>query len=211
MPLRRDLLVAAQLGAGHRIRGGHVEHAGILAQARRDGFEEADALVVARELERLGIYWMEEPLHRSDRRGMKALKEAADIRIAGGEMTRELYEFRDIIEERAFDVIQPDVALVGGITGCRRLALQAREAGVTFTPHSWTNGIGVLANAHLTAGAGDAPFLEYPYDAPEWSEARRDYPLATPLRHENGWLLLGEAPGLGIVLDEERLTATRLG
>ncbi|MGQ3280578.1 MAG: mandelate racemase/muconate lactonizing enzyme family protein, partial [Shinella sp.] len=66
-------------------------------------------------------------------------------------------------------------------------------------------------NAHLTAGAGDAPFLEYPYDTPEWSEARRDYPLATPLRHENGWLLLGEAPGLGIVLDEARLKATRLG
>ena len=170
-----------------------------------------DALVVARELERLGIYWMEEPLHRSDRKGMKALKEAADIRIAGGEMTRELYEFRDIIEERAFDVIQPDVALVGGITGCRRLPMQAREARVSVTPHSWTHRIRVLANAHLTAGAGDAPFLEYPYDAPEWSEARRDYPLRTPLRHENGWLLLGEAPGLGIVLDEERLEATRLG
>jgi len=170
-----------------------------------------DALAVARELERLGIYWMEEPLHRSDCKGMKALKEATDIRIAGGEMTRELSEFRDIIEERAFDVIQPDVALVGGITGCRRLAFQAREAGIAFTPHSWTNGIGVLANAHLTAGAGDAPFLEYPYDAPEWSEARRDYPLKAPLRHENGWLLLGETPGLGIVLDEERLAATRIG
>jgi L-alanine-DL-glutamate epimerase-like enolase superfamily enzyme len=103
------------------------------------------------------------------------------------------------------------VALVGGITGCRRLAFQAREAGIAFTPHSWTNGIGVLANAHLTAGAGDAPFLEYPYDAPEWSEARRDYPLKAPLRHENGWLLLGETPGLGIALDEEQLAATRIG
>jgi L-rhamnonate dehydratase len=133
------------------------------------------------------------------------------VRIAGGEMTRELYEFRDIIEERAFDVIQPDVALVGGITGCRRLVYQAREAGVTFTPHSWTNGIGVLANAHLTAGVGDAPFLEYPYDNPEWSEARRDYPMASPLKHREGWLELGETPGLGVVLDEERLKATRIG
>jgi L-alanine-DL-glutamate epimerase-like enolase superfamily enzyme len=44
------------------------------------------------------------------------------------------------------------------------LAYQAREAGVMFTPHSWTNGIDVLANAHLTAGAGDAPFLEDPFD-----------------------------------------------
>jgi L-alanine-DL-glutamate epimerase-like enolase superfamily enzyme len=161
-------------------------------------------------LERLGIYWMEEPLFRSDRKGMKRLSDATDLRIAGGEMTRELYEFRDIIEERAFDVIQPDVALVGGITGCRRLAYQAREAGVMVTPHSWTNGIGVLANAHLTAGVGDAPWLEYPYDNPEWSEPRRDYPMAAPLKHNNGWLELGEAPGLGVVLDEDRLKATRV-
>ena len=69
----------------------------------------------------------------------------------------------------------------------------------------------MLANAHLTAGAGDAPFLEYPYDGPEWSEARRDYPLQAPLRHEGGWLVLGETPGLGVVLDEGRLRATRLG
>ena len=46
-----------------------------------------------------------------------------DIRIAGGEMTRELYEFRDLIVEGALDVLQPDVALVGGITGLRRVAL----------------------------------------------------------------------------------------
>jgi L-rhamnonate dehydratase len=169
-----------------------------------------DALAVAKELEKLDIYWMEEPLFRSDREGMRRLSDATSVRIAGGEMTRELYEFRDIIEERAFDVIQPDVALVGGITGCRRLAYQAREAGVMFTPHSWTNGIGVLANAHLTAGAGDAPFLEYPYDNPEWSEERRDYPMVSPLKHKDGWLELGQAPGLGVVLDEHRLKATRI-
>ena len=47
-----------------------------------------DALGVARELERLGVYWMEEPLHRADRRGMRTLREMVDIRIAGGEMNR---------------------------------------------------------------------------------------------------------------------------
>ena len=88
-----------------------------------------DALAVAKELEKLDIYWMEEPLFRSDREGMRRLSDATSVRIAGGEMTRELYEFRDIIEERAFDVIQPDVALVGGITGCRRLPTRpARQA-----------------------------------------------------------------------------------
>ena len=170
-----------------------------------------DAVAVARELERLGIYWMEEPLHRADRRGMAALRGMTDLRIAGGEMTRELHEFRDLIEERCLDVVQPDVALVGGITGLRRVAIMAREAGIVFTPHSWTNGIGVLANAHLTAGLGEAPWLEWPYDPPEWSLERRDYPMAAPLEARGGWLELGEAPGLGITLDEDRLAATRIG
>ncbi|MCW2306498.1 mandelate racemase/muconate lactonizing enzyme family protein [Rhodobium gokarnense] len=168
-----------------------------------------DALQVARELERLGVYWMEEPLHRADRAGMRALREATSLRIAGGEMTRELHDFRDLIADRALDILQPDVALVGGITGLRRVALMAREHNIAFTPHSWTNGIGVLANAHLTAGIGETPWLEFPYDPPEWSPARRDFPLAAPITHEDGWLVLGEAPGLGIALDEERLAATR--
>ena len=111
-----------------------------------------DALPVARELERLGVYWMEEPLHRGDRKGMRALREMVDIRIAGGEMNRELYEFRDLIEERCLDVLQPDVALTGGITGLRRVALMAEEAGLIFTPHTWSNGLSYVANAHFTCG-----------------------------------------------------------
>ena len=111
-----------------------------------------DALPVARELERLGVYWMEEPLHRGDRKGMRALREMVDIRIAGGEMNRELYEFRDLIEERCLDVLQPDVCLTGGITGLRRVAAMAEEAGLIFTPHTWSNGHSYVANAHFTCG-----------------------------------------------------------
>jgi L-alanine-DL-glutamate epimerase-like enolase superfamily enzyme len=133
-----------------------------------------------------------------------------DIRISGGEMMSELHEFRDLIEARCLDVIQPDVASICGITGLRRVALMAREAGVDFTPHTWTNGIGVMANAHLTAGIGDTPYLEWPYDPPEWSTDRRDFPLTAPLKAEDGWLNLSDAPGLGIELDEERLAATRI-
>lgn len=170
-----------------------------------------DALQVARALEGLGIYWIEEPLHRADRKGMAALRRMSDLRIAGGEMTRELHEFRDLVEERCLDVLQPDAALVGGITGLRRVAQMARMAGLAFTPHSWTNGIAVLANAHLTAGVAEAAWCEWPYDPPEWSLARRDFPMAEPVRAEDGWLVLSEAPGLGLTLDEERLAATRIG
>jgi L-alanine-DL-glutamate epimerase-like enolase superfamily enzyme len=171
-----------------------------------------DAVTVARELEKLGVYWMEEPLHRGDREGMRRLRDMTDIRIAGGEMTRELYEFRDLIVEGALDVLQPDVALVGGITGLRRVGHMAADHNLVFTPHTWTNGMGVMANAQLVAGMADAPFLEFPYDPPEWGLDRRDYMLATPLDvGTDGYILLPDRSGMGYDLAEEVLRKTMIG
>jgi L-alanine-DL-glutamate epimerase-like enolase superfamily enzyme len=171
-----------------------------------------DAVAVARELERLSIYWMEEPLHRGDREGMHRLRDMTDIRIAGGEMTRELHEFRDLIVDGALDVLQPDVTLVGGITGLRRVGYMAGEHNLIFTPHTWTNGMGVIANAHLTCGMTDAPFLEFPYDPPEWGLDRRDYMLSNPLDvDEHGYIVLSERPGMGYELAEDMLAKTRIG
>ncbi len=170
-----------------------------------------DAVPVARELEKLGVYWMEEPLHRSDREGMRRLRDMTDIRIAGGEMTRELYEFRDLITEGCLDVLQPDAALVGGITGLRRVAAMAAEHNLVFTPHTWSNGMGVVANCHLTAGVCHAPFVEFPFDPPEWSLARRDFMMETPLDVDaDGNIVLSEVPGLGYSLNEDLLARTRL-
>ena len=108
--------------------------------------------------------------------------------------------------------MQPDVALVGGITGCRRVGLMAQEHNLIFTPHTWTNGMGVTANAHLTAGMSDAPFLEFPYDPPEWDLDRRDYMMAEPLKvNANGMIVLSDRPGMGYDLNEEILAKTRLG
>jgi L-alanine-DL-glutamate epimerase-like enolase superfamily enzyme len=171
-----------------------------------------DAVTVARELEKLGVYWMEEPLHRGDREGMRRLRDMTEIRIAGGEMTRELYEFRDLIVEGALDVLQPDVALVGGITGLRRVGHMAADHNLVFTPHTWTNGMGVMANAQLVAGMADAPFLEFPYDPPEWGLDRRDYMLATPLDvGTDGYILLPDRPGMGYELAEDVLRKTMIG
>ncbi len=169
-----------------------------------------EALHVARELERLDVYWMEEPLHRGDVEGMRRLSDATELSIAGGEMTRDLDMLRTIIDRRALDILQPDAALVGGITGLRRIALAARSAGMRFTPHTWTNGLGVVANAHLAAGVGAGPFLEWPFDPPEWSLDRRDFTLSRPLALDGATLVLSDAPGFGVELNEELLAKTRI-
>jgi L-alanine-DL-glutamate epimerase-like enolase superfamily enzyme len=168
-----------------------------------------DALRVGRELERLGVYWMEEPLHRSDRAGMRRLREALDLRIAGAELDREVGELRDVMTDGALDVVQPDVVSVGGMTGLQKVAHMAAAHGVTFTPHTWGNGIGLLGNAHVMAGVGAASYLEFPWDPPEWTLARRDFILSAPIDIDaSGDLVLSEAPGLGFELDEARLRQT---
>ena len=111
-------------------------------------------------------------------------------------MAREAHDLRELLLRDCLDVIQPDVALAGGITGVRRVAELAQSRGVIFTPHTWTNGMGVVANAHLAAGLGGSPFLEFPYDPPEWSLARRDFPMLAPLRGRRGGLA-GARPGAG--------------
>lgn len=167
------------------------------------------ALLVARRLEAEGVYWMEEPLHRGDYEGYRQLRQAVSIRIAGGEMTREPYEFRELLARDCLDVFQPDAVCSLGIGGLRKLALKVAQAGKIFTPHTWGNGIGLMANLHLTAGTVDTPFIEFPYDPPEWSLERRDYPLRQVINtDEAGYITLSEAPGLGLELDEDRLAAT---
>jgi L-alanine-DL-glutamate epimerase-like enolase superfamily enzyme len=70
----------------------------------------------------------------------------------------------------------------------------------------------MMANLHLTAGTVAAPFIEFPFDPPEWSLARRDYMLKTPIDIDSeGWITLSDAPGLGLELDEVMLEKTLSG
>jgi L-alanine-DL-glutamate epimerase-like enolase superfamily enzyme len=103
----------------------------------------AQAIGLAQRLEPERIYWLEEPLHRGDYDGYTALRKETSIRIAGGEWTREPYEFRELLQRDCLDVFQPDCVGVMGITGLRRLAAEVAAAGKTFTPHTWGNGIGL--------------------------------------------------------------------
>ena len=168
------------------------------------------ALVVARELLPLDVYWIEEPLHRGDYKGMAALRNALGIRVAAGEMTREEHALRDLIDWQSVDVLQPDATLTCGITGLASVAARAAQAGVAFTPHTWGNGIGLLANAHLFVGCGGSPWLEYPCDPPDWTAERRDYALAEPVQADgDGYITLPDMPGFGIELDEDRLKKYR--
>ena len=97
-------------------------------------------------------------------------------------MTRTFAEALAALDADAFDVYQPDVVLAGGMLRTRTLAELALARGRWFTPHTWTNGLGLLANLHVAAGVGGGPFIEFPYDPPGWTPERRDAFLAEPIR-----------------------------
>lgn len=168
-----------------------------------------EALDLIRQLEPLGITWIEEPVFRGDYEGLKRLRREGRIPIAGGELTREVHESRFLIDHGCYDVLQSDVALAGGITGLAPVARHARDRGVIFTPHTWGNGIMLAAALQLTAGTGGAPYIELPHDPPWFDAAARDFVLSEPiLTDASGMISLGESPGLGISLREDVLART---
>jgi D-galactarolactone cycloisomerase len=168
------------------------------------GLDARGAGRVIDALQELGVVWVEEPLAGDDLAGMRTLRQSTGTRIAGGEMARTFDELRRALEQDALDVIQPDVVLALGISGTRTLAELALRRNRWFTPHTWTNGIGLLANLHTCCGVGGGPYLEYPYDPPGWTPERRDFMLTAPLTIDaDGWLSVPSAPGLGIELDEQ--------
>jgi L-alanine-DL-glutamate epimerase-like enolase superfamily enzyme len=162
---------------------------------------------LASELAELGVLWLEEPLPAGDLAGMRMLREQTGIRVAGGEMARTPGELLDAVSAGALDVVQPDAVLSTGMLRARTIAELAQLRHRWFTPHTWTNGLGLLANLHVAAGVGGGPYLEFPYDPPGWTEGRRDFFLAQPvLVDSGGFLTVPAQPGLGVAIDESAVS-----
>ena len=165
-----------------------------------------DARAVIERLHEHGVLWVEEPLPGDDREGMRSLRASTGVRIGGGEMARTFEDLRLVLEADALDVYQPDVVLALGISSVRTIGELALHRNRWFTPHTWTNGIGLLANLHTCAGVGGGPYLEFPFDPPGWTLERRDFMLAEPVGIDaDGCVAVPDAPGLGIELDEESI------
>jgi D-galactarolactone cycloisomerase len=175
-------------------------------------WDVATAAQCAHALEPLGVYWLEEPLPAEDVDGYAALRARTDLRIAAGEMVRGLHEARDLILRGGVDVIQTDVVLAGGFTGCRRVAALADLCARTWSPHTWSNGYGLVANLHLALAVSTCPFVEVPYDPPGLPAERRDWLLPQPVDiGSDGTIAPPPGPGLGVTPDFDELERWRVG
>lgn len=160
---------------------------------------------VADQLAELDVRWLEEPLPLTDLTGLRSLRDSTGVRIAGGEMVRTFTELVDLVMADALDVYQPDVVLAAGMLRGRTLAELALARNRSYTPHTWSNGLGLLANLQVVAGVGGGPYVEFPLDPPTWTEQRRDFLLTEPvLIDDDGCLRVPAAPGLGAEIDLDR-------
>lgn len=155
-----------------------------------------------------GLGWVEEPLPMDAYEDQAELTEYSRVPIAGGELhTSGLPELKYMIERRCYDIFQPDAIFAGGIAQTIEVARLCRKHGLTYTPHTWTNGIGFAVNLQLmiaSSYAGEKE-LEYPLSPPGWTVDARDAILESPFHHKSGSLEAPTLPGLGFRLNGEIL------
>jgi L-alanine-DL-glutamate epimerase-like enolase superfamily enzyme len=148
------------------------------------------ALERIRRLEAYDIHWVEEPLSCDDVEGHVRLSRQIEPRIATGQTVTTRFEIQPLLERRAVDVVQADVARIGGISEWWRIAHLAEAAGATLAPH-------FLAELHVSLVAA-SPVGHWVENTP-WLAAI----LADPPKMPNGQLFVPTAPGHGLALQPQ--------
>ncbi|NGM86263.1 mandelate racemase/muconate lactonizing enzyme family protein [Parapusillimonas sp. SGNA-6] len=177
-------------------------------------FNVPQAINMGRELEKLGVYWFEEPISPEDLDGYVEVSRRLDMAVAGGENEFAKYSFRAILEKRAMDIVQPSVCATGGITEAKKIATLAQASSIQCVPHCWGTAIGLAATMHFLASLPDSPpclvpvppMLEYE----QTFNPFRDELSRTNLTHEGGIVTVPTGPGLGIDVDRTVLDRYRV-
>ena len=179
-----------------------------------------EAMALGRHLERLGVYWFEEPVAPEDREGYRELRAKLGVHIAGGEAEFTRWGFRDLIAGRCVDILQPEVCGLGGITEYRKVLALAHAHFVPVVNHVWGSGVALATNMHLLCALPDLPggahpaqpYLEYDTTPNRF----KDGVLARPLniegqvRDSGGTVAPPAGAGLGIEINRDFLAEFRV-
>lgn len=157
------------------------------------------AMYIAKALEQMNIYWLEEPLPAEDYAGYKRLTESTTIRIATGEEESGRLAFSRLINETHVDVIQPDISRCGSLTEAKKIASMAADNNITMVPHAFKTGILVAASIHMITAMPQVSLLEFSVT----ESAIRKELLVKPFIQKDGFIEVPTAPGLGIELNPE--------
>jgi L-alanine-DL-glutamate epimerase-like enolase superfamily enzyme len=145
------------------------------------------------------LYWLEEPVNADDRKGAAEVRARAQMPIAAGESEFTRFDFRDLIDIRAVDVLQPDLAICGGVTEGWRIAQLAATHQLALAPHLWGSALSFAAGLHLAFASSSAIILEYSLGA---NPLLREMP-EEQIEVKDGMIAAPASPGLGVTPRKE--------
>jgi D-galactarolactone cycloisomerase len=159
------------------------------------------ALRTAHMLTAYDVAWFEEPLSPDALEEFVQLRRAAPLPITGGETLTRRQSFRPWLQAGAFDIVQPDVTKVGGISEERQIARLAQEHGIKFIPHGWNTAVGLAADLQLASAFPGTELIEYKTGSPYIDEiVTGGWSLDA-----EGMLTIPDGPGLGVSINPDAL------
>jgi L-alanine-DL-glutamate epimerase-like enolase superfamily enzyme len=161
---------------------------------------------IAADYRAAGVFWLEEPFPPEDIDSYLALRPNVGIPLAAGENEFGVQGFRELLDRRIVDIVQPDCSRTGGISECRRIGELAAQYGVPVATHSWSDAVAIVANMHVIASLENGITVEID----RTGNALIDELLVAPLRVRDGEVALPHGPGLGIELNPTALERFRM-
>jgi L-alanine-DL-glutamate epimerase-like enolase superfamily enzyme len=166
------------------------------------------ACETAQEMQRLGVYWLEEPLARYAYEQLAEISRRVEIPLSGGENNVGIHEFVDMVKMGVYDVLQPESMVLNGVTALRKVGVLAELHGKKIVPHHGGGNIGVIAHLHLVASWPHAPFLELLHDPPIGDYRHRFSIMSdAPQVDRDGFIAVPQGPGLGVEVDKSLIAS----
>jgi D-galactarolactone cycloisomerase len=166
------------------------------------------ALETARELQRLNCLWLEEPRLRYSFDELARLSSSVDIPIAGGENNRGVHEYRWILEQHVYSIVQPDIMVADGVTGFREIGALAQAHHKRLIPHHGGGNLGTIAHLHAIASWPNAPWIEILHDPPVAAYTNGFAIFENPpVVDKEGYLNLPQGPGWGVEINKDLIVA----
>jgi L-alanine-DL-glutamate epimerase-like enolase superfamily enzyme len=178
------------------------DDAALLVDAN-SGFSPARAIAVGRMLEHQSVGHFEEPCPYWELEQTRAVADALEVDVAGGEQDCMLPTWRHMIELRAVDIVQPDICYLGGLTRTLRVARMAQAAGLPCTPHSANLSMVTLFTMHLLGAIGNAgKYLEFSIEGPDYYPWQEGLFANDPYAIVDGQITIPDAPGWGVEISQ---------
>jgi galactonate dehydratase len=191
-------LAAANVAAIREAVGPRVE---LLVEVHRR-LAPMNAVHVAHLIEKYRPYWFEEPVPAENLKAMAEVRRKINIPVVTGEALYTRNDFREVLELRAADILNPDICNTGGILELVQIAAMAEPFYVAVSPHGWnTTSIGLAAAVHASAVIPNFLIYEYMVHVEGWSQEIS----INPLKADGGYIELPTRPGLGVDIDESKL------